>query len=342
MTERVKIGIVGAGAIGGVIATMLAKANYDVEITKPNYGGVVIDNRINIEINGVFGNVNYLVPFVEGNAFTTPKDILIVCTKAYSVYDAINDTKKYLKNDGVVVCVQNVLSLNDVFRVIPPEKFIPLVIDWSSMRQNQNDILVFNNGVMHIGFLNGGNLNQLKLVKSVLDNVCNTVIEKDVYGFLFGRFLLYCNTSCLGALTGYKLGVYLKEKQAKKILLELISEQLTILQKMNIKPQPYCNILDYYKFTEKSLQGIFYRRDMFKRLIEKNGENVSQTLRLIENKHKSEVDYLCNYFSKMAIKFNVYAPYNNAMTKLLKQIETGQKSIVLKNLYDEEFLNIKE
>ena len=340
MDKSLKIGVVGAGAIGGVVATMLAHAGYDVEITKPTYDGVMIDNRINIQVEGALGEMSYLVPFVEGNTFTSKKDILLMCTQAHSLSSAIAQTKQYLTPEGIVVAIQNVLCIDDVLKSIEVERFVPMVIDWSSTRENQNEMVVLSGGSMHIGALNHATLHWLPKLQSVLNHITPTIIEENMYSFIMSRFLLYCNTSCMGALTGYKLGVYLKEKQGKNIFINLLKEQLEILKHYNVLVPPYNNQLDYYKFTEDSISGLIYRSSMFKRLINQNGENVSKTLRSLENKRPTEIDYLCCYFVKLAKKVEVNAPYNEAMAVVLKEIENGSKSIILENLFDEKFMNI--
>ena len=79
---------------------------------------------------------------------------------------------------------------------------------------------------------------------------------------------------------------------------------------------------------------------MFKRLINQNGENVSPTLRLLENNQKSEKDYMCRQFVSMAKAQNMAVPYNSTMADILDEIELESRNIVLENIYDERFLEI--
>ena len=82
--SEIKIGIVGAGAVGGVIGALLSEKGYDVEVAKRYNSDIVLDNYVNLEITGVFGSKNILVKAVNGvNGFTTKKDVIFVLTKAY-------------------------------------------------------------------------------------------------------------------------------------------------------------------------------------------------------------------------------------------------------------------
>ena len=68
-----KIGIVGVGSIGQTIAVLLKDKGFDVEITKKSKNSLVIDNMVNLEINGAFGDHSILIPYVEDNKFTSKK-----------------------------------------------------------------------------------------------------------------------------------------------------------------------------------------------------------------------------------------------------------------------------
>lgn len=338
--KNLKIGIVGAGAVGGTFATFLAHAGYDVEITKHKFDGLIMDNMVSLEVTGALGTKSYLVPFKDGNKFSDEKDIIFICTRAFSVKEALGDVKKYLKRDGIVVVPQNVLSLQDVLSEIPSEQFVPMVIDWVGLRDSDNEFVVLTSGNIHIGAISPNEHAHLPRLQKVLSSISNTVVQNNMYPFILSRFLMFCNTSVMGALTGHKLGHYLKEKQAKRIFINLFCEQLNVLAKQNIEVPPYNGVFDYYTFVENTISGILYRSSMFKRLINKNGENVSPTLRLLENNKKSEKDYMCRQFVNMAKANGMEIPYNETMADILDEIEKADKNIVLENIYDERFLEI--
>ncbi len=340
MKKKIKIGVVGAGSIGGTFATFLSSAGYDVEITRPKGENLTLGNTIHFEVTGALGNKSYLVPFVEGNEFTSKKDVLLICSKAYGVKNSLQATKQYLKPNGVVLSLQNVLHLNQIAEVIDVNHYVPMLLDWSSRRTNNTEITVLHSGVIHIGPLGQETVKYLPMLKEILSSVAPTKIEHNMYNFMLSRFILHCNQSCLGALTGYNLGTYLKEKQGKKIFIELIREQIALFEHLNITIPPYNGCLDYYKFVENSVGGILYRSKMFKVLINQNGSCVSATLRQLENAKKSELDFLCNYFVNLANGYGMTLPYNTVMTEMLYEIERGERSIMLENLTDDKFLDI--
>ena len=335
------IGIVGIGGVGTPIAVLLASKGYDVEVTKKNTDDLMIDNLVNLEINGEFGNKSYLVPCVQNNKFTSKKDIIIMCTQSYSTAGALTDVKKYLKPSGIVISMQNVLNFNEIVKVIPRERYIPLIIDWTATRIANNQVIVLRKGDMHIGVLDEKAKTYLPLVKKIFDDIQPTIIQKDMLSFIASRFVLSSTLSCVLALTGHNLKKTATNKVAKKLIVGTINEMIDVFEAYKVDIPPYCDILDYYQFTEKSLKGWWYRKIMFHRFIRKNGTMSSSILRALENKKRTELDSMCNRIVEMAKVKEMQVPFNETISNFLYDVEEGQETIFMENLTKPCFTNLK-
>ena len=336
-----KIGIVGIGSIGTPISVLLASSGYDVEITKKNTNSLVIDNCVNLEINGSFGDRSYLVPCVQNNKFTSKKDIIIMCTQAFSTAGALKEVKKFLKPNGIVVSLQNVLNINEVLKVIPKERYVALVVDWTATRLEQNHVLVLRQADMHIGVFDDKAKVYLPLVKKLLDCVQPTIIHDDIYSFIAGRFVLSCTLSCVIAITGHNLKNTIADKVAKKLIVGAIKEMLDVFEAYNVKVPPYCDNLDYYKFVKRGLQGAMYRKQIFHRFATQNGDMSSSILRDLENKKKTELDSMCNRIVEMAKVKGIEVPFNETIANFLYDVEDGKETIFMGNLEKPCFTNLK-
>lgn len=341
MAGELKIGIVGVGAIGTVFALLLKDKGYDVEITKKSTMGLMIDNCVNLEINGAFGDRSYLVPYQEKNKFSGPKDVLFVLTKSYSVESAFNDVKKYLSPNGVVVTIQNVLNYDNLISVFPKDRFVPLVIDFNAVRVDENHVDVLKAGGIHLGAITPKSEVYIPFLKELLSCVAEVKVEEDMPAFIISRFMLSNTISSVCAITGYNLGKTLQYKTAKKLFIGLISEDVDVFTAQGIKILPYNNVFDYEQFVEKSWAGIRYRSKMFSRLIKQNGEMVSSTLRALENKKPTELDSMCSRVVEIAKRYDIKVPYNEAVATFLKEVEDGKKGIYIENLEDEKFKNLE-
>ena len=337
--NKLKIGIIGPGAVGGVLSTLLAHKGFNIELTKKikNDNEVVIDNTVYFDVTGEFGEISCLVPFVEYNNFSDKKDIIFVCTGAYHFERCLTDAVKQLKPNGVIVAIHNVISMDELIKYVPVNKIVMWYIDWSAVRVDKREFFVYSNGDNHIGAFTSKLDMPLTTIQKVLNTISPTTIEHDFPAFMFSRFILDNTLMCMGALTGRTVGGFLNIKQGKKVFIELVSEQVEILRQANIPILPYQGLFDYEKFDENTISGIFYRKKMIERLIKQNGHVVSRVLRRIESNKRSEIDWLIGKSVEKANKYHVKAPYCHALYTCLKQIENKERTICIENLHDEMF-----
>ena len=143
------------------------------------------------------------------------------------------------------------------------------------------------------------------------------------------------------AITGHKLKRTMLQKQAKKLTIGMISEMIEVFESYGIKILPYCGKLDYYKFTSRSLSGWIYRKIMFGRFVNQNGDMSSSILRSLENKKKTELDNMSFKVVKMAYEKNIYVPFNETISNFLRDVENGKESIFMENLNNPCFVDLK-
>ena len=341
MADKLKIGIVGVGAIGTVFALLLKDKGYDVEITKKNTMGLTIDNCVNLEINGAFGDRSYLVPYVQNNKFSSKKDVLLILTKSYATLDAYNDVKEYLSPNGVIVTPQNVLSYGKFLPVFPKDRYVPIVIDFSAARVDENHVNVLHGGGIHVGAITQGSNVYVPFLKEIFSCISDVKVEDDMLGFIASRFMLSNAISSVCAITGYNLGRTLQYKTAKKLFIGLIREDVELFKKMGVKIMPYNDTFDYEQFVENSFAGIRYRSKMFSRRIKQNGEMVSSALRSLENKQPTELDSMCARVVELGEGAGLTVPYNKAVAEFLDDVEKGRRGIYIENLEDKKFKELE-
>ena len=111
-----RIGIIGAGALGGTFAALLARAGHDVEVTARGAGLEAI-RAGGIRLTGGYGEAHANVAAAE--ALTVAPELVLVCTKAQDAEAAIAANAALV--DGVpVVVVQNGLDgVDTASRLLP-------------------------------------------------------------------------------------------------------------------------------------------------------------------------------------------------------------------------------
>ncbi|MGX5695173.1 ketopantoate reductase family protein [Agromyces soli] len=101
-----RIGIIGAGALGGTFAALLARAGHDIEVTARGAGLEAI-RAGGIRLSGGYGEAS--VEVLANPTLRRRPDLVLLCTKAQDAAGAIEANASML--DGVpVVVVQNGLD----------------------------------------------------------------------------------------------------------------------------------------------------------------------------------------------------------------------------------------
>jgi len=99
--------------------------------------------------------------------------------------------------------------------------------------------------------------------------------------------------------------------------------------------------LDYYRFLEGGGVLSQMKRNLLIRAIGFKYRRIkSSSLQSLERGRKTEIDYLNGYICARGRKHGVPTPINDAVVKMVKEIEGGQRKMTPENLKDAVFANL--
>lgn len=328
----IKIGVIGAGNLGKVLATLLASSGYDVEIAIKRNSGVKINDSYLYEIRGDFGEKSCLIPTVQTiDKFTSKKDIIICAVRNYDLASTAKKALNHLKDNGTIISIHNMFAVSDIMRIIPDEKSVCMFCNFACTEVNKH-IYVSNSCGMILGVYNREAKCRLDIVAKIFKKYCSIQFAPDVFGLGVSRTIINNAISAMGAITGDRLGKVLENKKGRKIFCKVIEETVAVCKRYRIKICPYNNVLDYCKFTENSFSGRIYRHRILKLLRKQNGFIRSSALLDFERGKKPELLYLLENFLKYAIKSRVDIKYIRQVYGILLDIYNGKTRISENNL----------
>ena len=331
--SNIKIGVVGAGAVGGVIATLLTEKGYDVEVVFNGKNEFIMDNYVSFDVIGEFGEHSQLVKAVNSvEKFSEKKDIIFITTRANAVASCAKLCAPYLKDEGIVVLAGNVLVHQDAKQYIPLHKVISMFVEWSAERINKTKVDVLISGKIKIGVFDKTASPFLKIAKALLDNISTTQIIENMPEFMISRIVMNSTIASIGAISGLRLGRILERKNGKKLFYNLIKESVNVFENLNINIPNYLGKLNYYKFCGNSFSNKLYAKKMMKLIGKNNPYLISSILKDIDNNKKSEIDYLTGKICRLANVKNVKTPYSSRIYTMIKQIENGERTIYEENI----------
>lgn len=296
--------------------------------------GLQINNE-GINITGIKGAFQIKVDAVEKiSDLSEPKDLVFLATKANDCISAAKDLIPILKSDSMIVSLQNGISEHALADVMGKDRIVGCVVGWGASHNDPGEFEVTSEGEFVIGNIEHKHDDRLASVQQLLNLVCPTRISKNIIRELYSKLIINSCINSLGVIGGVKLGQLLADKKARNVFIMLMREALTVAQAMNIKVEPAGNgKLDYYEFLKGKGVLADIKRHITIRLIGFKYRRIkSSSLQSIERGHRTEIDYLNGYICDCGRKHNVPTPANNAVRKMVLEIEDGKRKISMANL----------
>lgn len=328
-----KIVVIGAGGVGGITAALLAKAGYNVEVVckYPELAEKI--KTKGLHIFGLCGNFQVKMPAVAAvNELEEKKDFVLMATKAYDLPQAAKQILPFLKENSAVVSMQNGICEDILAEIVGQERTIGCIVGWGATMHQPGELEMTSTGEFVIGNLNNLIDERIKFLKSIFDTIYPVEISQNIMGHLYSKLIINSCITTLGAICGLYLGKMLAVKKIRGIFLDIMEEAIAVANAHGIKVETYAGKLDYYRFLKsKSFFGNL-KRHLFIRMIGYKYRRLkSSSLQSLERGKNTEIDYLNGYIAKLAKQKNIPAPVNQALLKMVKEIEAGGRKISMSN-----------
>ena len=241
--------VIGAGAIGGSTAAFMTKAGYDVSVLCRSEATAKTLSEKGMHISGVRGDMDIPLKAVCGSEKLEGKfDYCIVSTKAYDTIPAVRSTLPLLKEDGLVLVLQNGICVDELLAAAGENRSACGVTSFSSTMISPTHMKITGEGAFQIGMAAGHYDRRLEALREALSAMVPTEIKSPILPYMYSKLIINSGITCGGALTGQLLGAMLRSSQAREFFIGLVYEDMALAEKMGIKVPPFGGRLDYYKW----------------------------------------------------------------------------------------------
>lgn len=227
-----KFAIFGSGGVGGYFGGRLAKADHDVTfIARGEHLAAITESSLRVDSIG--GD------FVVENAKATDSpqsvgdvDCVIVATKAWQLPESIEQLKPLVGGQTMILPLLNGMEHMDLLLdVFGSDHVVGGLCRISSF-------IAAPGHITHVGvkpFISFGELNRekservekLKDVFSALDGI-DVEVPEDILASMWGKFILICSTSGVGAVTRQPFGVIRVIPESRAMLKASVEETVHV------------------------------------------------------------------------------------------------------------------
>ncbi|MHC1590907.1 MAG: ketopantoate reductase family protein [Candidatus Helarchaeales archaeon] len=303
-----KIAVMGAGAIGSLYGGYIAhRTDNEVHlIGRREHIEAISKNGLQVE--GL--SQNEIIKSIQAHVKARdvgPVDLVLLTVKAPDTKKALEESTELFSSSTYLMCLQNGLGVEEVAEQVLGDK--SRIIRGTTT----NGALLIKPGVVRhtglgetvIGGLTSERLPILKVIKQIFDNSgFPTTISNDIMRVIWMKIMVNVGINPLGAITRLRNG-YLQEDDLKEIMKQLIEEAAEVARANGIPISPS-------EALKKTLE-----------VCQKTFNNKNSMLQDIENRKRTEIDYINGSIVRLGKRFNIPTPINHVVTILIKGIERG-------------------
>lgn len=319
LRRAMKVGVFGAGAIGGYVGGRLAAGGVEVRLVgRPAVQEIV---KQGLALSDQSGE-RVVVPtdrfsFSQDPALLAGCDYVLVTVKCGATEDAGRALAAVLGPETVTVSFQNGIHNADRLRAsMPGHRVLGGMVPFN--------IAITADGRFHRGTSGPLVVEAKDGLEKVLVAALNaakvpTQVHADIRGVLYGKLLFNLNNAT-NALAGIPLREQLLNPEYRHILAMVIAEGRAVLRAANIQPVSTGRMFPWMAvFALKLPTWIFSR--VASAMLALDKEARSSMYDDLVRRRKTEVDELNGEIVRLAEKTGTPAPVNAAIVRLVKAAE---------------------
>jgi 2-dehydropantoate 2-reductase len=328
--KEVRIGFIGAGAIGSLFGGYLASANLEnykqsvIFFGRANHIDAINKKGLTLQTDNGALTINTIMAFdnyiTYKNAYPSEEsekfDYLFISTKAHNTLKAIKEYKAIVKSSKWVILLQNGIGNEaGVEKEVGKEKLVRILTSHGALLKEPGWVVHTGVGFTKMGcvFPKGdekstsqSNSKKLTLnnLKEFLDNVMiETEIVDDIIRHSWEKAFVNIGINALGAITRLKNGELLKFNSLNHYMIILVEEAIKVAQAYG------------YKFQKEKYVDLMFT------VAKETSNNENSMLQDIKRKKPTEINFLNGKIVDFADKLKMDVPFNRIITDLVRSLE---------------------
>ena len=293
----------GAGAIGSLFGGFLAESGMDVtligreaHVNAINQNGLVIDGVSKKYVR----NVEAVTSVKQ---LTETFDLVLLTVKAYDTTQAVAEAKPLLRNNSVLLCLQNGLGVEKVAsEIVGSTQILRGVTSNGALVKEPGFVVHTGKGQTVIGEPFSKIVETISVTKAIETSGLPAKVSDNIKGDVWTKVLVNAGINPFGALTGMTNGELVASSDLKELMTQTVIEGKTVAEKLNVR-------LDNDPVS------------LMVKTAEMTAQNKNSMLQDIEKEKPTEIDFINGAISCLGQTKNVLTPLNTLLTGLIKGLE---------------------
>jgi len=321
--QLAEFAILGAGAMGSIVAAHLARAGHSVVVLARSSRAREIEQR-GLRIKGLV-EISQTVPVISDPSAFKGASVLIVATKTHATDAALAPLRH--ADIGTAFSMQNGLMKNDqLIAALGPERVLGSLADASGELLPSGEVLFTRNAMLYLGELDGRNSERAQKIASMIANsgVRASAVE-NVLSLEWSKFASWAGLMVLSVTTRANSWKYLVDPDASIVLIRLVREMglLAAASHIELSDRSTLPVASICRGSEGTALSCI--KDLGFRMKTNSPEHRMSTLQDLLAGRELEVEETLGYAVREAERLNLSLPLLNTFYHLIAGISRIQK-----------------
>ncbi|MDP3732122.1 MAG: ketopantoate reductase family protein [Candidatus Omnitrophota bacterium] len=317
-----RIAVIGAGAIGNLVAGYLKLKGQDVLLIGRNDSVGVIKEK-GLQISGVRNNFNIQIDVSE--RLSQNSDLVILTTKTQDVERAVKENLRFIEGASILTTQNGVQSDSIVAKYIPNANIISSIVMFGATYLEPGKVVHNFEGNWIMGSISGKNDGQITKVSEVLNKIFPTIVAENIQGMKYLKIFVNAN-NCISAILGRSMQEAFSDINISRISIAIWKEGLEVVHRSGIN---LVSLPDFplERLTKLTSMPITEAAKVFSGVMMGLSKEplYGSILQSIKRGRVSEIDYINGEFLRLAKDNNLAAPLNKKLVKMVHRIEETKR-----------------
>jgi 2-dehydropantoate 2-reductase len=339
--------VMGAGGIGGIVAGTLAEVGADVTAVSTN-----AEIRAAVERDGFRLREEGEDRAIPGRVVAAPPpgerfDVVMLAVQPPQVEDAARAALPSLADDGNMVVLQNGLCEARIARIAGAERVIGAIVSWGASMPEPGLYDRTAMGGFTIGRMAGDPDDACKQLGTLLEAIGPVATTSNLLGARWSKLALNCAISSLGTIGGDRLGPLARLRRVRRLFLEIVTEVVAVARKEQVRLEKVAGTVDleWIALTDSERYGkkvgspaLTAKHALLLAIGVRYRRMRSSMLAAIERGRVPAIDFLNGEVVDRGKLHGVPTPVNARVVELVHAIARGEERssrALIDRLYDE-------
>lgn len=319
-----RIIVMGAGPIGGIVGGRLARQGEDVTLADIDAEHVRAIREKGLYVEVPDGPFHVKAPILFPGEIEGKFDLGLIAVRSNYTKDALASVVPRLSPNAILVSLQNGMNPPLLEEAVGPDRAIGAVVRMRSTRPAPGHVRTVKRGRLYIGHLHGRMTEQLQRVHALFDAAIPTEMTDNIYGTLWSK-LTYSCLGMFGALGEEPLKTVWSDEANRRLCIDFFGEMTQTATQAGARLEP---LAEYHPMDFHPSRSYDARFFAFDRMVEGLGSyEGAETGHQIEPGGTSHVDYTIGHVVKEGDRLGVPTPICRAVARMAHEIEDGKRAL---------------